>query len=148
MNRAARLICGAALLLAAVPASAQDVATTVARVAVTPLPRGQAVIDITTVTRHPAYLEPLSLKTPDGVRIVSSIAAPDNAGTCPRAVAAGTECRQTVRVLLDTGSRCHAAGDYEALFRVSCWPGTAASRCTPGAYPFNFKLGAESACRP
>lgn len=146
MKRACRFFCNAVILLVVSPVFAQDVATTVSRPAVALVPRGQMVIDITTVTRHPAYLEPQSLKTPDDIRIVRSDAAPDNARTCPRGVASGSECRQVFRVVLDTGARCHAAGDYEALFRVNCWPGTAASLCKPGAYQFNFKLGQESAC--
>lgn len=148
MKRACRFFFNAAILLIAAPVFAMDVAATVSHPPVAHMPRGQMVIDITTVTRHPAYLEPQSLKTPDGVRIVSSDAAPDNARTCPRGVASGSECRQVFRVTFDVGVRCHAAGDYEALFRVSCWPGTAASLCKPGAYQFNFKLEAGNLCRP
>jgi hypothetical protein len=133
-------------MLTAAPALAQEVSTAVSRPQTTPMPRGQIVIDIATVTRHPAYLEPMSLKTPEGVRILSSVAAPDNAQTCPRGASSGSECRQIVRALLDTGTRCHAGGDYEALFRINCWPGTAASLCKPGAYQFNFKLANDPSC--
>ncbi len=127
--------------------SSQEITTTVARVRADGQPRGQIVIDLATRTRHPAYLEPQSLKTPDGVRILSSTAAPDNAKTCPRAGPSQTECRQIFRVVLDSGARCQASGDYEALFRVDCWPGTAASLCKPGAHQHNFKLPAEPLCQ-
>lgn len=145
--RLGRLVGIAVWLALAAPTFAQDVTSAVTRPRLDPLPRGQAVIDIATVTRHPASLEPMSLKTPDGVRILHSAASPDNARTCPRGAAAGSECRQLFRVTLDTGARCHAAGDYEALFRINCWPGTAASRCAPGAHRFDFRLGAEPACQ-
>jgi len=148
VKRAGRFLRHVAVMLVAAPALAQGVATVVSRPQVAPLPRGQVLIDITTVTRHPAYLEPMSLKTPDGVRILASVAAPDNARTCQRGVASGSECRQIFRIQLDTGARCHTGGDYEALFRVACWPGTAASLCKPGAHQFNFKLGSESSCNP
>ena len=146
MKRACRFFCHAAILLIGLPVFAQGVANTVSR-SPAPMSRGQMVIDITTVTHHPAYLEPLSLKTPDGVRILASSGAPDNARTCPRGTASGSECRQIFRVTLDTGTRCHAGGDYEALFRINCWPGTAASLCKPGAHQFDFKLEADNLCR-
>lgn len=134
------------LSLVSLNAWPQEIAVSVARVAAEGLPRGQMVIDLTTRTRHPAYLEPQSLKTPDGVRIIASAISPDNARTCPRAGPSQTECRQVFRVTLDTGARCHAAGNYEALFRVDCWPGTAASLCKPGAHQYDFKLAIEPLC--
>lgn len=124
----------------------QEIAVAVARVPVDGLTRGQIVIDLTTRTRHPAYLEPQLLKTPDGIRTIASAVSPENARTCPRAGPSQTECRQVFRVTLDTGTRCQANGNYEALFRVSCWPGTAASLCKPGAHQYDFKLVNESTC--
>lgn len=144
-----RLLCKSFLLgLALVSAAAwpQEIAVTVARARVETLARGQIALDLVTQTRHPAYLEPQSLKTPDGIRILSSIASPDNARTCPRGGPSQSECRQVFRVILDTAPRCQAAGDYEALFRVACWPGTAASLCKPGAFQHNFKQAAEPMC--
>lgn len=135
-----------ALVLVSATLYAQEIAVAVARVQAGELPRGQMVIDLTTRTRHPAYLEPQSLKAPDGVRIISSAVSPDNARTCPRAGPSQSECRQVFRVILDTGARCQASGDYEALFRVACWPGTAASLCKPGAHQSDFKLGSEPLC--
>lgn len=124
----------------------QEIAVAVARVPVEGLARGQMVIDLTTRTRHPAYLEPQSLKTPDGIRTIASAVSPENARTCPRAGPSQTECRQVFRVTLDTGARCQASGNYEALFRVACWPGTAASLCKPGAHQHDFKLVNEPLC--
>lgn len=134
------------LLFASLTAWSQEIKVGAARVQVEALPRGQMVLDLTTTTRHPAYLEPQLLKTPDGVRIVASVVSPDNARTCPRAGPSQTECRQVFRVTLDTGTRCQAGGNYEALFRVACWPGTAASLCKPGAHQYDFKLGNEPLC--
>lgn len=134
------------LTLTSLAAWAQEIAVGVARVQAEGLPRGQIVIDLTTRTRHPAFLEPQSMKVPDGVRILSSATSPDNARTCPRAGPSQTECRQIFRVTLDAGARCHAGGNYEALFRVDCWPGTAASLCKPGAHQYDFKLGIEPLC--
>lgn len=152
MTLPGRLLRGALLWLAAGACAAQPVTATVSPVpstAAAPVPRGQLVIDITTLTAHPAYLEPQSLKTPDGVRVLASTAAPDNGRTCARSAASRSECRQVFRVTLDAGARCHAGGEYEALFRVSCWPGTAASLCKPGAYQHDFKLdAAQNLCRP
>lgn len=130
-------------------ASAQPVTTKVTRVAspaTTPTPKGQLVIDITTLTHHPAHLEAQSLKTPIGVRIVASTVAPENNKTCPRAAKSQSECRQVFRVTLDTGARCHAGGKYQALFGIACWPGTAASLCKPGAYSFEFTFDAKRVC--
>lgn len=135
-----------ALALASQPTWPQEIAVGIARVRAEGLPRGQIVIDLTTQTRHPAYLEPQLLKAPDGIRILTSTTSPDNARTCPRAGPSQTECRQVFRVILDAGERCQAGGDYEALFRVACWPGTAASLCKPGAHQYNFKLGGEPLC--
>lgn len=135
-----------AIAFASAPLHAQEIAVAAARVRAEGLPRGQIVIDLTTLTRHPAYLEPQLLKAPDGVRILSSAISPDNARTCPRAGPSQSECRQVFRVTLDAGARCHAGGDYEALFRVACWPGTAASLCKPGAHQYDFKLGMEPLC--
>lgn len=146
VNRTGVFLRGMALLLAAVPACAQDVTATVTRPAVGQLAPGQTIIEIVTQTRHPAYLDPQSLKTPDGVHILASGAAPDNARTCPRGAPSGSECRQVFRVQLDAGARCQAGGNYGALFRVNCWPGTAPSRCQPGAYPYEFKLEAHNLC--
>lgn len=127
---------------------AQGVATTILHPAEPQAQRGQKTIDIVTMTRHPAYLEPKALNTPQGVRIQNSLASPDNPRTCPRGVPAGSECRQVFRVTFDTQPRCHAGGDYEALFQVSCWPGTPPSLCKPGIHQFTFKLDAANACQP
>lgn len=134
------------LALGSLDVWSQDIFLSASRVRAEGLVHGQIAIDISTLTHHPAYLEPQSLKTPDGVKIISSSVPPDNVRTCPRAGASQSECRQIFRVILDTGQRCHAGGDYETLFRVACWPGTAASLCTPGAYQQNFKLGNEPTC--
>lgn len=146
MRRIGKFTAGAIVWLTAFPVLAQQVVTTVSQPALAPLPRGQIVVDITTLTRHPAYLEPQSLKSPDGVRILASAPAPDNVRTCARGASSGSECRQIFRITFDTLPRCHAGGDYEALFRVNCWPGTAASLCKPGAHQYDFKLGGESLC--
>jgi hypothetical protein len=122
--------------------------TAVAPVGAALTPSGQLVIDITTLTRHPSHLEAQSLRTPNGVRIVSSTLAPENKRTCSRAAHSLSECRQTFRVTLGTGARCHAGGNYEALFGSACWPGTAASLCQHAVYRYEFKLGAESTCHP
>lgn len=146
MLRTGRHLFCAAALLQAIPSFAQQVATHISYPSVTALPRGQVVIDIATLTRHPAYLEPQSLKVPDGVRILASVAAPDNIRTCARGASSGSECRQVFRVTLDTLPRCHAGGDYEAMFRIACWPGTAASLCKPGGHQRDFKLVADPLC--
>lgn len=125
---------------------AQEIATAVERVKPEGTPKGQVVIDLTTRTRHPAYLEAQALKTPEGLRIVASAVGPDNAKTCPRSGPSQAECKQVFRVTVDTGARCQASGEYEALFRVACWPGTAASLCKPGGHQHNFKLPAEPVC--
>lgn len=134
------------LALVSTAALPQEIAVSVTRAQVEGLARGQIALDLVARTRHPAYLEPQSLKTPDGIRIQSSVTSPDNARTCPRGGPSQSECRQAFRVILDTGPRCQAAGEYEALFRVACWPGTAASLCKPGAFQHNFKLPAEPLC--
>ncbi len=134
------------LTLVSLSAWTQEIGVAVARVTVEGAQRGQITLDITTQTRHPAYLEPQALKTPDGLRIVASTVSPDNPRTCPRGAPSQSACRQVFRVVVDSGPRCHAGGDYEALFRVACWPGTAASLCKPGGHQYNFKLANEPLC--
>lgn len=112
----------------------------------TTLSRGQMLIDITTLTRHPANLVAQNLKPPDGVRVVASNSLPGNSTTCARSARSQSECRQTFRVKLDAGTRCHVGGRYEALFTVACWPGTAASLCQQRAYQFEFNLANEPLC--
>lgn len=138
----------AVILLPFAPcAHAQGVTTSVLVPQLPQAQRGHRTIDIVTQTRHPAYLEPQALNTPAGVRVVASAASPDNARTCPRGAATGSECRQVFRVTLDTLPRCHAGGDYQALFQISCWPGTPPSLCKPGIHQHDFKLDALNACQ-
>lgn len=147
MKRIRAILAGILPPLIAPCAFAQGVVTSIAHPSVPLAQRGQKIIDIVTQTRHPAYLEPQALKTPDGVRIVASAAAPDNARTCPRGAPSGSECRQIFRVTLDTLPRCEAGGDYQALFHVGCWPGTAPSLCKPGIHQFDFRLEPHNPCQ-
>jgi len=133
-------------LLLATAAGAQQVATAVSRPVTPVLPRGQAVIDIITVTRHPAFLEPSALNVPEGARILISTASPDNARTCARGAPIGSECRQTVRVTLQLPPHCRPDDKYEALFQVACWPGTPPSLCKPGIHRYLFSLPGEAGC--
>jgi len=146
MNRIGTAMVIVAAFLAATQACAQEVAATVTGLVADAQSQGRPAFDIATQTRHPAHLEPQSLKTPDGVQVVASFPSPDNHRTCSRSGPSGADCRQVFRVVLDVGARCHGGGDYEALFAVNCWPGTAASLCKPGAYSYRFKLNAESLC--
>ncbi len=133
-------------LLLPVAANAQQIATSVSRPTTTPQPAGQTVIDIATVTHHPAFLEPSALNVPEGARIVASAPSPDNARTCARSAPIGSECRQVVRVTLQTPPRCRPGDRYEALFQVACWPGTPPSLCKPGIYRHLFSLPGEAGC--
>lgn len=143
-----RALLAGLFFLAASLAQAQGIATNIVHPTEPQAQRGHKIIDIAAVTRHPAYLEPKALNTPQGVRILNSVAAPDNLRTCPRGVPAGSECRQVFRVTFDTQPRCHAGGDYEALFQINCWPGTPPSLCKPGIHQFTFKLEAANTCQP
>lgn len=147
MNRVRTLLTASLLALGASCAQGQGVATSVGYPQVQQVQPGQKTIDIVTTTRHPAYLEPQALRTPEGVRIAASAGLPDNARTCPRGAPTGTECRQVFRVTLDTLPRCHAGGNYQALFQINCWPGTPPSLCKPGIHPYDFKLEPLNSCQ-
>lgn len=100
-----------------------------------------AVVEVTTVVKHPARVSVRDVKTPKGIKLRSV----KRTSKCSPKSKAGATCKERHNLMLDIRKVCRLSGTYKVAMSVKCMK-SPNSACKAATETITLKLKSENFC--